>query len=39
MARIAGLTLRERWAGRDREPFTADSAGHFSVRQSAGAPG
>ena len=26
MARIAGLRLRERWAGRDRAPFTSDSA-------------
>jgi len=31
MARIAGLTLRERWAGWLREPFTSESAKHVSV--------
>jgi SAM-dependent methyltransferase len=31
MARIAGLTLRERWAGWGREPFTGDSTAHVSV--------
>jgi SAM-dependent methyltransferase len=31
MARIAGLHLRERWAGWRREPFTSDSAAHVSV--------
>ena len=31
MARIAGMRLRERWAGWKREPFTADSARHVSV--------
>jgi SAM-dependent methyltransferase len=31
MARLAGLRLRERWAGWRREPFTADSPGHVSV--------
>ena len=31
MARIAGLHLRERWAGWRREPFTSDSAMHVSV--------
>ena len=31
MARIAGLRLRERWAGWRREPFTSDSAMHVSV--------
>ena len=31
MARLAGLTLRERWAGWRREPFTSDSAKHVSV--------
>ncbi len=25
MARLAGLRLRERWAGWDRAPFTSDS--------------
>ena len=31
MARLAGMTLRERWADWNREPFTGDSAGHVSV--------
>jgi SAM-dependent methyltransferase len=31
MARIAGLTLRERWADWDRSPFTAESSKHVSV--------
>jgi len=31
MARIAGMTLRERWGGWSREPFTADSTKHISV--------
>jgi SAM-dependent methyltransferase len=31
MARLAGMTLRERWADWDRSPFTADSAKHVSV--------
>ena len=31
MARIAGLHLRERWAGWRREPFTSDSVMHVSV--------
>ena len=31
MARIAGLTLRERWADWDRSPFTAESTKHVSV--------
>ncbi|MGW4794076.1 class I SAM-dependent DNA methyltransferase [Nonomuraea sp. NPDC004297] len=31
MARLAGMTLRERWAGWRREPFTGDSGGHVSV--------
>ena len=31
MARLAGLTLGERWAGWRREPFTADSGSHVSV--------
>jgi SAM-dependent methyltransferase len=33
MARIAGLTLRCRWAGWDRSAFTAESATHVSVWQ------
>ena len=31
MARIAGLTLQERWAGWQREPFTSLSRTHVSV--------
>jgi hypothetical protein len=31
MARIAGLTLRERWADWDRSPFTSESRKHVSV--------
>jgi SAM-dependent methyltransferase len=33
MARIAGMTLRERWADWTREPFTSDSDSHVSVWQ------
>lgn len=33
MARLAGMTLRERWAGWTREPFTDESASHVSVWQ------
>jgi SAM-dependent methyltransferase len=31
MARLAGMTLRERWSGWKREPFTGDSTKHVSV--------
>ena len=31
MARLAGLTLRERWSGWNREPFTHESTKHISV--------
>jgi hypothetical protein len=31
MAKIAGMTLRERWSNWEREPFTSDSAMHISV--------
>jgi SAM-dependent methyltransferase len=31
MARIAGMTLRERWSGWRREPFTSESTKHVSV--------
>ncbi|MFI7453026.1 class I SAM-dependent DNA methyltransferase [Nonomuraea sp. NPDC049714] len=31
MARIAGMSLRERWADWAREPFTGDSRSHVSV--------
>jgi SAM-dependent methyltransferase len=33
MARLAGLTLRERWSGWNREPFTSESREHISVWQ------
>ncbi len=33
MARLAGLTLRERWADWDRTPFTAESTKHVSIWQ------
>jgi len=35
MAELAGLRLRERWAGWDRSPFTADSESHVSVWELA----
>ena len=28
MARLAGMTLRDRWSGWKREPFTSDSEKH-----------
>jgi len=31
MARLAGMTLRERWSGWRREPFTSKSTKHVSV--------
>jgi hypothetical protein len=31
MARIAGLRLKDRWGGWNREPFTATSKNHVSV--------
>jgi SAM-dependent methyltransferase len=33
MARLAGMTLRERWSDWNREPFTSDSSTHVSVWQ------
>jgi SAM-dependent methyltransferase len=36
MARLAGLQLRERWAGWQREPFTGESRQHVSVWAKAG---
>jgi SAM-dependent methyltransferase len=33
MARLAGMTLRERWSDWNREPFTGDSRKHVSVWQ------
>jgi SAM-dependent methyltransferase len=35
MARLAGMTLRERWSGWDRQPFTGDSTMHVSVWEKA----
>jgi SAM-dependent methyltransferase len=31
MARLAGMTLRERWSGWKQEPFTSESTKHVSV--------
>jgi SAM-dependent methyltransferase len=31
MARLAGMVVRERWSGWDREPFTSESTTHVSV--------
>jgi SAM-dependent methyltransferase len=31
MAKLAGMSLRERWASWDRSPFTGESASHVSV--------
>jgi hypothetical protein len=31
MVRLAGMTLRERWSGWNREPFTSASTSHVSV--------
>ena len=31
MARLAGMTLRERWSDWARAPFTSDSRNHVSV--------
>jgi len=31
MARLAGMTLRERWSGWQHEPFTSESTKHVSV--------
>jgi SAM-dependent methyltransferase len=35
MARLAGMTLRERWGDWHRAPFTSDSTSHVSVWQTA----
>ena len=37
MARLAGMTLRERWGDWEREPFTADSQKHVSVWEKSAA--
>jgi len=31
MAKLAGITMRDRWAGWDRSPFTGESTSHVSV--------
>jgi SAM-dependent methyltransferase len=36
MARLAGMSLAERWAGWDRAPFTGESTSHVSVWRKAG---
>ena len=36
MARLAGMTLRERWSGWKREPFTSASTKHVSVWHKPG---
>ena len=36
MARIAGMELRERWSGWQREPFTSESSKHVSVWEKLG---
>jgi SAM-dependent methyltransferase len=38
MARLAGMTLRERWSGWKREPFTSDSTSHVSVWEKTASP-
>ena len=38
MAHLAGMTLRERWSGWNREPFTSDSRKHVSVWETPGPP-
>jgi SAM-dependent methyltransferase len=35
MARLAGMTLRERWSDWNREPFTSHSRSHVSVWEKA----
>jgi hypothetical protein len=38
MAQLAGMTLRERWSGWDRAPFTNDSTMHVSVWEKRASP-
>ena len=38
MARLAGMTLRERWSGWQREPFTSESTRHVSVWEKPASP-
>ena len=37
MAQLAGMSLRERWSGWKREPFTSDSRNHVSVWEKGAA--
>ena len=36
MARLAGMSLRDRWAGWDRSAFTGDSTSHVSIWEKRG---
>ena len=36
MAQLAGMRLRDRWSGWEREPFTSDSRKHVSVWEKPG---
>jgi SAM-dependent methyltransferase len=36
MARLAGMRLRDRWEGWDRQPFTGESSQHVSVWEKPG---
>jgi SAM-dependent methyltransferase len=38
MARLAGMTVRERWADWNHELFTGESASHISVWEKSGSP-
>jgi SAM-dependent methyltransferase len=38
MAQLAGMSLRERWSGWTREPFTSGSRKHVSVWENGGSP-
>jgi hypothetical protein len=38
MARLAGMSLRERWSDWNRKPFTSDSTQHVSVWQKPASP-
>jgi SAM-dependent methyltransferase len=37
MAQLAGMSLRERWSGWDRSPFTGEATSHVSVWQKGAA--
>jgi SAM-dependent methyltransferase len=39
MARMAGMSLRARWSGWNREPFTGESRSHVSVWEKLGSSG